>query len=105
MIKKIELQKIRQELVSQFSPRKIILFGSQAKGSSDIHSDVDILIISPIEGKRRDLMVKIDRSLDRFNYAFDIAVLTQEEFERDRNIAGTLARYAYKEGKVLYERK
>lgn len=105
MIKKLELSKIRQKLVSRFSPQRIILFGSQARGSSDTHSDVDILIISPIKGKRRDLMVKIDRSLDKFNYAFDIVVLTEEEFERDRFIPGTLARYAYKEGRILYEAK
>jgi hypothetical protein len=47
-------------------------------------------------------MMDIDRSLENINHAFDIILLTPEEFERDKYIPGTIARYAYKEGKLLY---
>jgi hypothetical protein len=36
--------------------------------------------------------------------ARDIVVMSPEEFERDREIPGTIARPAWLEGKVLYER-
>lgn len=103
MINKEALLKIKERMVSQFSPTKIILFGSQATGKADNRSDVDILIISSIKKKRRDLMVEMNRALDSLNYAFDILVLTSEEFEGDRFIPGTIARYASQEGKVIYE--
>jgi hypothetical protein len=48
-------------------------------------------------------MVKMDRALKGLPIARDIMVLTPEEFERDRHIPGTVARPAWKEGKVLYE--
>jgi hypothetical protein len=35
--------------------------------------------------------------------ATDVIILTPEEFERDRQIPGTVARPAWREGRVLYE--
>lgn len=92
-----------ERLVTRFHPHQIILFGSQARGSADDRSDVDILVVCPIEGSRRALMVAMDRALRGLALARDIIVLTPEEFERDRHIPGTVARPAWLEGKVLYE--
>src|SRR5450759_1892637 len=97
------LEEAARRLVEKFHPEKIILFGSQARGTADSHSDVDLLVISAIKEKRRKLMVDMRRVLDRLEYAFDVIVLTREEFERDRKIPGTVGRYASKEGKVIYE--
>jgi predicted nucleotidyltransferase len=96
------LNEIRDRLVDQFHPDKIILFGSQARGTADDRSDVDILVVSRFEGKRREVMLEMDRALAELDYAFDVLVSTPEEFERDRRIPGTVSRYADKEGKVLY---
>ena len=64
---------------------------------------MDILVVCPIRGRRRDLMVEMDRALRGLPIARDIIVLSPEEFERDRHILGTVARPACQEGKVLYE--
>lgn len=50
------------------------------------------------------MMVDMDRALKGFRLARDVVVLSPEEFERDRQIPGTIARPAWKEGRVLYER-
>ena len=98
-----ELQlSITMRLVEAFHPEKIILFGSQARGTSDARSDIDILVVCPIKGKRRHLMLDMDEALDGLNHAFDILILTPKEFDRDRNIPGTIGRYAQKEGRILY---
>jgi predicted nucleotidyltransferase len=96
------LQEVTVRLVNGFHPQKIILFGSQARGTADNRSDVDILILCTFQGKRRHLMVEMNRALGDLDYAVDILVLTPEEFQRDRFIQGTIGRYAYKEGKVVY---
>ena len=62
-----------------------------------------LLVVCPIQGNRRQLMVAMDRALKGLPIARDIMVLSPEEFERDRYIPGTVARPAWKEGKVLYE--
>ena len=103
MISSETLLKVRERLVDGFAPNRIILFGSQARGTADDRSDVDILVICSFEGKRRHLMLEMDRALRGLRLARDIMVLTPEEFERDRHIPGTIARPAWREGKVLYE--
>ena len=103
MISNEILFEVRQRLVDGFAPNRIILFGSQARGTADDRSDVDILVVCSFEGKRRHLMLEMDRALRGLRLARDIMVLTPEEFERDRHIPGTIARPAWKEGKVLYE--
>lgn len=103
MISNQVLDEVARRIVEKFHPEKIILFGSQARGTADNHSDVDLLVISAIKEKRRELMVDMRRVLDNLEYAFDVIVLTREEFERDRKIPGTVGRYASKEGKVIYE--
>jgi predicted nucleotidyltransferase len=103
MVEDKVLLAIKKRLVEGFAPSKIILFGSQARGTADERSDVDILVVCPISGSRRGLMVAMDRALRGLRLARDIMVLTPEEFERDRHIPGTVARPAWQEGKVLYE--
>ena len=94
---------VRDRLVGQFHPERIILFGSYARGQADPKSDLDILVVCPIRGKRRDLMVAMDRSLRGLGLARDVIVLTPEEFDRAKQIPGTIAGPAWREGKVLYE--
>jgi predicted nucleotidyltransferase len=98
------LHRITERLLHQFQPHRIILFGSQARGIVDDRSDVDILVVCPIENNRRALMVAMDRALKGLGIARDIVVLSPEEFERDRHIPGSIARPAFLEGKILYER-
>lgn len=98
------LNSVRDRLVKGFHPAKIILFGSQARQQADTRSDIDLLVICPFEGSRRELMLQMDRSLKGLGLARDILVMRPEEFERDKDIPGTIARPAAQEGVVLYER-
>jgi len=97
------LNEAARRLVEKFHPEKIILFGSQARGTADNRSDIDLLVISPIKEKRRKLMIEMLRVLTELKYAFDIIILTREEYERDQKIPGTIGRYASREGKIIYE--
>jgi predicted nucleotidyltransferase len=104
-IDKRTLREATRRLVNGFSPQRIILFGSQARGTADARSDVDLLVVLPVHGRRRRLIVEMDRALNGLGIARDIVVLTPREFERDRSIPGTVARPAATEGRVLYERQ
>lgn len=104
MISKKLIDAAIRRLVERFNPERIILFGSQARGTADDRSDADFLVITELTAKRRVLMLEMDRALRGIGLARDIVILTPEEFERDREIPGTIARPASKEGKILYER-
>jgi predicted nucleotidyltransferase len=103
VVSKEVIREMKNGLVREFHPKRIILFGSQAGKNADERSAVDLLVICPIHGKRRTLMVAMDRALKGLPIARDIIILTPDEFERDRHIPGTVARPAWREGKVLYE--
>ena len=104
MISKELIDAAIRRLVERFNPERIILFGSQARGTADDRSDADFLVITELTAKRRVMMLEMDRALRGIGLARDIVVLTPEEYERDREIPGTFARPASKEGKMLYER-
>jgi predicted nucleotidyltransferase len=103
MLNTKEIEFIKKRLIEEFNPDKIILFGSQARMDADYKSDVDLLVITKVSGSRRKLMVEIDRALSGLKYARDIIILSATEFEKDKLIAGTIARYASREGRVIYE--
>ncbi|MDO8588996.1 MAG: nucleotidyltransferase domain-containing protein [Armatimonadota bacterium] len=104
MVDESVLNEAVQRLVGRFHPDRVILFGSQARGTADARSDVDFLVICPVRSDRRKLMVEMDRALSGLPLARDIMILTADEYERDRRIPGTVARPASLEGIVLYER-
>ena len=103
MVPEEVIEEAKSRLGEKFHPQRIILFGSRARGTADERSDLDLLVICPIQGSRRALMVAMDRALRWLPMARDILVLTPEEFERDRHITGTVARPAWREGRILYE--
>ena len=107
MLNTKEIEFIKEKLSEKFKPEKVILFGSQARMDSDKNSDIDLLVITnptcPFgNGNRRKLVVDMDRALKGLNYARDIIILSSTEFENDKLIAGTIARYASKEGRIIY---
>ena len=104
MISKETINEATRRLAERFHPQRIILFGSYARGTADEKSDVDFLVICPLRKKRRTLILEMNRSLWGLGLARDIVILTQKEFENEKDIPGTIARYAFKEGKLLYER-
>ena len=104
MVEESTLNEVVRRLVDGFNPDRVILFGSQARGAADAHSDVDVLVVCPVQSNRRKLMVDMDRALAGLGIARDIIVLTSQEYERDRHIPGTVARPASIEGRLLYER-
>lgn len=98
------LNEITRRLVAGFEPQRIILFGSQARQNAGPMSDIDLLVICQVDNGRRALTTAMDRSLKGLGVARDIVVLTPEEFERDKEVPGTVARPAFLEGRVIYDR-
>jgi predicted nucleotidyltransferase len=97
-------REIKKRLLAKFDLEKIILFGSQARGDENIKSDVDLLLIGNVTYNRYKMMTDALRSLGKMDFAFDVVILSREEFEKHKTIPGTVARYAYKEGSILYEK-
>jgi len=98
------IEEIVDRIVRQFDPEMVILFGSHARGDAGPDSDVDLLIVMPVVGSRRDTRLAIRRALQDIEVPKDILLVTPEDFERRKRIAGTIERPAATQGKVLYAR-
>ena len=93
-----------RRIVSRFQPERIILFGSNARGATTPDSDVDILVVMPVEGSPRKKAGEIDLALADRKVPLDLIVVTPDQFDRQKGLIGTVVREAAREGKVLYER-
>ena len=100
-----EIQRMVNRIVKEFHPERIILFGSHARDEAGSDSDVDLLIVMPVDGSRRDKAVEIGVALHNVRIPKDIIVTTPEEFEWRKEIAGTIERPAVLEGKTLYAKE
>ncbi len=94
-----------RRIVTQFNPVRIILFGSRARGVAGLESDVDLLVVMPVSGSKRRQAALIDLALAGIGLSKDIIVITPEEMERYRDVAGTIVYPALREGKIIYERQ
>lgn len=98
------IQQMVRRIVSRFDPESIILFGSHARGDAGPDSDVDLLVVMPYLGSKREKQVEIRLALKNFQIPKDIVVTTPEDFQWRKEIPGTIERPAAREGKVLYAR-
>ena len=93
-----------RRIVDQFQPEQVILFGSHAREDAGPDSDVDLLVVMPVEGSKRAKQIEIRIALHNIPVPKDIIVSTPEEFAWRRQIIGTIEEPAAREGKVLYAR-
>jgi predicted nucleotidyltransferase len=98
------IQAMVERLVDHFDPDQIILFGSQARGTAMPGSDVDLLVIMPVTGSKREKRVEMRVALHDITVPKDILLATPEEVLRDKDLVGTIIRPALREGRVLYAR-
>ena len=97
-----KIEEMVRRIVEQFHPDQIILFGSYARGEAGPDSDVDLLIVMPVSGSKRAAQLQVRLALHDIRLPKDVIVVTPDQFERQRDIPGTIIRPAFLEGKVLY---
>lgn len=96
------LEKILKKILEIITPEKVILFGSQAKGSSEKDSDYDILIIKSGLENKREISRKIYRNLLGTNASVDIIIELPEIIEKYKDSVGYIYKNILQEGKIIY---
>lgn len=89
-------------IVKRFHPERIILFGSHARGKGGADSDVDLLVVLPIEGSKREKQLEVRSALGGGALPVDVVVTRPEEFAWRKDVVGTIEYPAAREGQVLY---
>ncbi len=100
-----KIQHMVRRIVADFAPDRIILFGSHARGQAGPDSDVDLLVVMPVEGSKRAKQLEIRMALHDVRIPKDIVVSRPEEFQWRKDTVGTIEHPAAHGGQVLYVRQ
>lgn len=98
----ILLREVVRRVVEEAHPRRIILFGSAARGAMGPDSDLDLLVVMPDGVHRRRAAMEIYRSLRGIGLPKDVIVVTEEDVNEYRDNPSLVLRPALEEGKELY---
>ena len=102
MVPMRQIEELGQRIGQEFHARKVVLFGSYARGLPMAGSDVDLLVILPFEGKSGYQSVAI-RMRFRPTFPVDLIVRTPEKVRERIEMGDDFMREILQEGKVLYE--
>ncbi len=92
-------------VVAYFNPRRVIAFGSVARGEAGPDSDIDLLVIVDDDTPAEKVTLKAGFDSRRsYHRPADVIPVHETTFQRRSKIANTLSRSALLEGVIVYER-
>lgn len=107
MNKKRELQKLKtvvKRIVKEYSPEKIILFGSYAWGKPTYDSDFDLMIVKKTQKPWLQRHMALRNIIDG-EIPVDLLIRTPSELKKRLDLGDFFYRDIINKGKVLYEKK
>jgi len=97
-----DIMKVVEQIAREFHPQRVILFGSHAYGAPTPDSDVDLLVVMPVEGKEVHKAIEIVRTVNP-PFATDVLVRTPEVLQWRLEQNDFFLREIVEKGQVLYE--
>jgi len=91
-----------ERIVAVAQPRRVVLFGSVARGEFGPESDLDFLVIVKGPVHRRQTAQRIYHNLHGVDAAVDVVVVTEEDVELFGDKNGLILRPALREGREVY---
>jgi predicted nucleotidyltransferase len=93
-------------VVAFFQPRRVILFGSVARGDAGPDSDIDLLVVVDDDTPAEKITIRAGRESRRpYREPADVIPVREDTWRRFSHVAGTLPYAARTEGIVVYERE
>jgi predicted nucleotidyltransferase len=102
-LESIPAKRIVNRIIRRYRPKKIIIFGSYARGDVHQGSDLDLVIIKNTKEK---FLRRMDRVLNLCDgeIAVEPLIYTETEFKKMLEQGNDFLETVSKEGKVVYER-
>jgi predicted nucleotidyltransferase len=97
------IREITDRIVEAVHPRRVMLFGSYARGDFGPHSDLDIFVEMESNEKPYERRRRIGKLFMGRWWPMDLIVFTPEEVADLRDTIGSIMPTIEREGKLLYE--
>ena len=92
---------VADRIVERCDASRVVLFGSVARGDDGPDSDIDLLVVMPIIGRRHDASVRVLNELRDLPVPVDITVVDPAHLDEEASVPG-IVRAALIEGRVLF---
>lgn len=102
MVNEKSIRAFSDQIVREFQPDRIILFGSYVYGRPTADSDVDLLIVMPFDGKPTQKAVEILKRT-KPHIPVELVVRTPGQVEKRLKLNDFFLREILEKGRVLYE--
>ena len=103
MLTSNEIDNVVRRIVAGIQPQKVVIFGSYAKGTATIKSDLDVLVIKettlPMASRADDLKPMLSQGL----IPIDVHVYTPEEVEEYGKEQFSFINNILRSGKTVFE--
>lgn len=99
-----EIKKIVNQIVENYKPEKVILFGSFAYGKPKENSDVDLMVIKKTNNRFIRRLFRVVEGIDS-DLGTDILVYTPKEWARRLKEGHYFFKEVAQRGRILYEKK
>ena len=90
-------------LAREMNPRKIVLFGSAARGDWGPDSDIDLLVVLDRFDSRVDEMNRASRLLAPLRVPTDVLVCSVKEVRDWGHVVNHIINEVFLEGRVVYD--
>jgi predicted nucleotidyltransferase len=94
-------KRIAALIVTLVAPRKVIVFGSVARGAKRPR-DIDLLVVMPDGADCRAVAQMLYQTLPRRGSSLDLVVVTEDEVAAHAQAPWSVIHHALKDGRVLY---
>jgi predicted nucleotidyltransferase len=92
--------RVADRIVERCDASRVVLYGSVARGDDGPDSDIDLLVVMPIVGRRHDTSVGVLNELRDLPVPVDITVVDPAHLDEEASVPGVV-RAALREGRVL----
>jgi predicted nucleotidyltransferase len=97
-----DIKTFAQQIATRYSPEKILLFGSHARGDAGKYSDVDLLLIMNYEGSAARLRANIRGNIP-FHHSLDLLVRKPDDIAWRLEENDFFIKEIMNTGLILYE--
>lgn len=97
------IEEVVHQIVTQFHPQQVILFGSYGYGRPRPESDVDLLVVMDTPLKETEQAARVCQAIE-YHFGLDLIVRTPATLDRRLALGDPFLHEVIHKGKVLYER-
>jgi predicted nucleotidyltransferase len=99
------IDKIVAYIVHLAEPDRVILFGSMSRGTNDVYSDIDLLIVSDERSQSKQIVEQVRQFAHELALRADVLVYSNQELDQACSNPYSFLSGVRREGRIVYQKE